>query len=165
MNTRRIIELIALGAWLCCAGCGVKSRPLPPEDVRPERITDLEAASVAKGVRITWSRPEHYTGGSKMRDLGKFVIMRASGDGAPSAIADIPVTDLQRFRQQHHFSFVDGDAEVGHQYRYQIISMTADGYESLPSNRAGIVRAVPKPPPNPENFVLPTPVPLPRAVP
>jgi hypothetical protein len=158
----RILCLIALAGGLLFAGCGIKSHPLPPEDVRPERITDLLAVSVAKGVRISWGRPEHYTGGARLRDLGKFEILRASGGREPHVIGEIAVTDLQRFRQEHHFSFVDEDTVVGDRYRYQIVSVTTDGYESLPSNQAGITRTVPKPPPNPENFVLPTPVPLPR---
>lgn len=157
-----IVLLSVLGSGLLYSGCGVKSRPLPPEEVRPERIMDLEAISVANGVRIRWGRPERYTGGARLRDLGKFEVLRASGGGAPRVIAEIPVTDLQRFRQEHHFVYLDADTEVGRRYRYQIISFTTDGYESLPSNQAEITRTVPKPPPNPENFVLPTPVPLPQ---
>jgi hypothetical protein len=158
----RIILLFLAGALILYAGCGVKSRPLPPSEVRPQRTTDLVAVSVSNGIRIRWSRPEHYTGGNRMRDLGKFEILRASGGGEPQVVADLAVTDLQRFRQQRHFSYLDTDTEVGGRYRYQIISVTTDGYESLPSNQAEIVRTVPKPPPNPETYVLPTPVPLPR---
>ncbi len=97
-----------------------------------------------------------------MRDLGRFEILRASGGELPSVITQVSVTDLQRFRQQRHFSFVDGETEIGHRYRYLVVSITTDGYESLPSNQAEIVRTVPKPTPNPETFVLPTPVPLPK---
>jgi hypothetical protein len=157
-----IVALLLIGAGLMYAACGIKSRPLPPSEVRPQRTTDLEAVSVANGIRIRWSRPEHYTGGGRMRDLGKFEILRAIGGAQPQVAADIAVTDLQRFRQQRHFSYLDTDTEIGQRYRYQIISVTTDGYESLPSNQAEVVRAVPTPTPNPENFVLPTPVPLPR---
>lgn len=157
-----ILLLTTISVALVYAGCGIKGRPLPPELVRPERITDLEAVSVANGVRIRWSRPERYTGGARMRDLGKFEILRATAGGAPSVIAEVPITDLQRFRQQRHFVYVDTDTTVGQRYRYQIISFTTDDYESLPSNQAEIARTVPKPPPNPENFVLPTPIPLPQ---
>ncbi len=158
----RIIAVLLIGAGLVYAGCGIKSKPLPPSEVRPQRTTDLEAVSVASGVRIRWSRPERYSGGGRMRDLGKFEILRAVGGGEPQLLADIPVTDLQRFRQTHHFSYLDTDTQIGTRYRYQIISVTTDGYESLPSNQAEVVRAAPTPTPNPENFVLPTPVPLPQ---
>jgi hypothetical protein len=158
----RIIAFLLIGAGLVYAGCGVKSKPLPPSEVRPQRTIDLEALSVSNGVRIRWSRPERYTGGARMRDLGKFEILRAVGGGEPQLLADIPVTDLQRFRQQHHFSYLDTDTQIGSRYRYQIISVTTDGYESLPSNQAEVVRTAPTPTPNPENFVLPTPVPLPK---
>ena len=161
INARVILPFLA-AAGLLYAACGIKSRPLPPSQVRPQRTTDLAAVSVSNGIRIRWSRPEHYAGGTRMRDLGKFEILRASGGGEPQVVADLAVSDLQRFRQQHHFSYLDTDTEVGHRYRYQIISVTTDGYESLPSNQAEIVRTVPKPPPNPETFVLPTPLPLPK---
>ncbi len=159
---RIIIVLLVAGIGLLHAGCGIKSKPEPPEAVRPQRIMDLTAVSVAKGVRIRWGRPEHYTGGGRMRDLGKFEILRSSGGELPSVVSEIAVTDLQRFRQQTHFSYLDVDTVVGHRYRYRVVSTTTDGYESLPSNQAEIVRSVPKPAPNPENFVLPTPVPLPK---
>ncbi len=158
----RLILVLLIGAGLLYAACGIKSRPVPPEAARPQRITDLEALSVGNGIRIRWSRPEHYSNGGRMRDLAKFEILRASGGGEPQLVADIPVTDLQRFRQQRHFAYVDTDSAIGSRYRYQIISVTKDGYESLPSNQAEIVRAVPTPTPNPESFVLPTPVPLPK---
>jgi hypothetical protein len=153
---------LAAAVTLLYAGCGMKNRPEPPSMVRPQRITDLQAVSAANGIRIRWGRPEHYTSGKRMRDLGKFEILRAVGGGESTLLADIPVTDLQRFRQQRHFTYLDTDTKIGQRYRYQIISVTTDGYESQPSNQAETVRAVPTPTPNPENFVLPTPVPLPR---
>jgi hypothetical protein len=159
---RTIIVMLVAGVGLLHAGCGIKSKPEPPEAVRPQRIIDLTAVSVATGVRIRWSRPEHYAGGGRMRDLGKFEILRSSGGELPSVVSTLTVEDLQRFRQQHHFTYVDTDTVVGNRYRYRVVSITTDGYESLPSNQAEIVRTVPKPPPNPENFVLPTPVPLPH---
>ncbi len=158
----RMAVLLLICAALTYLGCGMKSHPQPPSAVRPQRIADLQAVSVSNGIRIRWSRPERYSGGARMRDLGKFEILRAIGGGPPQLLADIPVTDLQRFRQQRHFTYLDTDTEIGRRYRYQIISMTTDGYESLPSNQAEIVRTVPTPTPNPENFVLPTPVPLPQ---
>lgn len=157
----RVTLLFALGASIVLAGCGIKSRPIPPQFARPERIADLNAASVQGGIRLSWGRPERYTSGARMRDLGKFEIMRSDDSGAIRQIAEIPVTDLQRFRQQRHFAYVDSDTEIGKRYRYQVVSITTDGYESQPSAAAEIVRAVPKPPPNPETYVLPTPVPPP----
>lgn len=161
-NFARIFLPLAAAMGLLYVGCGVKNKPEPPSMVRPQRITDLQAASVDNGIRIRWGRPEHYTSGKRMRDLGKFEILRAAGGAEPTLLADIPVTDQQRFRQQRHFTYLDTDTKIGQRYRYQIIAVTTDGYESLPSNQAEAVRAVPTPTPNPENFVLPTPVPLPR---
>ncbi len=148
--------LTSLG-WL---GCGVKSIPIPPEAARPERILNLEAASSKSGIRLTWDRPENYAGGEKMRDLGGFTVARSGADGPYQKIGEIQVEDAGRFQVQRTFTYMDNATELGSTYRYQVISNTTDGYHSESSNTVTIVRKVPKPPPNPENFVLPTPTPL-----
>lgn len=144
--------------WL---GCGVKSPPIPPEAARPEKISNLAATSTKTGIHLTWGRPELYAGGQKMRDLGSFTISRSSGDAPYGKIAEITVDDQGRFQVQHTFTFTDEATELGGTYRYQVISNTTDGYHSEASNTVTIVRKTPKPQPNPENFVLPTPAPLP----
>src|SRR5208282_2546939 len=61
MNSRAMV----FGRWLmlsigiaCLAGCGIKTRPRAPEDVRPEQILDLRATSVADGIQLAWTRPD-----------------------------------------------------------------------------------------------------------
>lgn len=150
------IALAGLG-WL---GCGVKSIPIPPEAARPEKIQNLEASSLKDGIRLSWSRPENYAGGAKMRDLEGFTINRSGADGSYEKIGEIPITDQGRFQVQRTFTYEDDATQLGSTYRYRVISSTTDGYRSEPSNTATIVRKAPQPTPNPENFVLPTPVPL-----
>ena len=96
-----------------------------------------------------------------MRNLGYFAIMRGDPNGAIKQVAQVEVTDQERFQQQQVFTFTDRDTTVGDSYDYQIVSFTQDDYESQPSNQVNIERTVPRPPPNPENYVLPTPKPLP----
>jgi hypothetical protein len=153
--------LLGVALFLGWLGCGVKSIPIPPEAARPEKIQNLEASSAKDGIRLTWGRPEVYAGGQKMRDLGGFTISRSAADGPYQKIAEVPITDQGRFQVQRTFTYTDDAAELGSKYRYQVTSNTTDGYVSEPSNVVTIVRKVPSPPPNPENFVLPTPVPLP----
>jgi len=152
-----LFSLLAV-SWI---GCGVKGVPIPPEAAIPERIADLDAFSDKDGIRLSWGRPLHYSGGRKLRDLGSFEIDRAEGTGAPRMIAKIPVTDQERFQQQRTFDYLDGDTQIGHTYRYVVIAETFDGYRSPPSNEAQVVRAAPSPQANPETYTLPTPTPLP----
>jgi hypothetical protein len=164
MSARTWIAVASTGviaASLLWLGCGVKSPPVPPQQAVPERIEDLAAASGKDGIRLSWERPERYAGGGKMRDLGKFEILRAEDSAGYRPLVEIPVNDQQRFQQQRDFSYVDSATEIGHSYKYQVLSETQDGYRSAPSNEAETTRVVPKPPPNPENFVLPQPTPLP----
>ena len=147
-----ILLLIGLASWF---GCGIKTRPRPPEDVRPEPIVDLRAKSVAKGIELAWSRPEHYQDGTRMRDLGEFVVLRGSDDGAPAELTTLPITDRERFQQQRRLLFLDSGALMNHRYRYRVISRTTDGYESVPSNEAMLTRTLPPPEPDPEHFTFP----------
>ena len=154
------ISIAGLAAMLT-VGCGVKSAPIPPEYALPERIVSLNAVSETNGVRLSWERPDRTVGGRKMRDLERFEVERAENTAEFNPIAQIPVTDLDRFQQEHQFSYLDSTAQLGHHYRYQVISETQDAYRSAPSNMAELTRQKPPPPPNPEDFVLPQPKPLP----
>jgi hypothetical protein len=151
----------ALVASIFVFGCGVKSPPIPPESAVPVRIVGLEASAQKHGVMLSWQRPDRTAGGGRLRDLGTFEIDRAENTGAFRQLTDVPVTDQDRFQQQRQFTYLDSSAEVGHQYRYQVFSSTLDAYRSDPSNEAEITYQLPKPPPNPENFVIPQPKPLP----
>ena len=65
-----------------------------------------------------------------------------------------------RFQVQNTFEFIDGATVMGKTYHYEVTSSTTDGYVSEPSNDVAIVRRKPSAPPNPDTFVVPTPVPL-----
>ena len=145
-----------LGALLLATGCGVKSAPVPPELARPERIADLRAVPDANGIKLSWGRPTRYSGGHTMRDLGGFVILRASSaNGQMEPLAELPVTDRERFAIEHEFSYIDNETVVGQVYRYAIVSRTLDGYVSEASNTVDFTRVKPPPPPNPDTFKLP----------
>ena len=164
MNRRQssgTMPAVVFAAALLGLGCGVKSPPVAPQQAVPERIVGLDAISQKKGVLLSWERPDRTAGGGRMRDLGSFEVDRAEGTGSFHALTDVPVTDQDRFQQQRKFTYLDTTAEVGHQYRYQVISSTLDQYRSAPSNEAEITHQLPKPPPNPEDFVIPQPKPLP----
>lgn len=144
---------IAFRAWLvlsiglaCWSGCGIKTRPRPPEDVRPEQILDLRAKPVADGIQLAWTRPDKYQNGDRMRDLSEFVVLRGEGSEPVAEVGKVPITDQQRFQQQHNMFLVDKGTLMNHRYRYQVISLTSDGYQSRPSNEAAIIRT---PPPEP----------------
>ena len=119
------------------ASCGRKGPPRPPEDVLPQTISDLTAANTAQGIQLAWSRPRSYADGSRMTDLGGFVIQRATGtdSAAPFVrLSILEVNDRNRFRQVTRFRYLDRDTTVGTPYRYRVVSFTLDRYFSAPSN-------------------------------
>jgi len=160
-NALTLALVIAALANAIFLGCGVKSTPIPPEAARPEQILGLEAANAKDGIRLTWDRPTNYAGGEKMKDLGGFTISRTQEGKPAEKIGEIEVHDEGRFQVQNTFTFIDGDTIMGKTYHYQVTSNTTDGYVSVPSNDVTIVRRTASAPPNPDTFVVPTPVPLP----
>jgi hypothetical protein len=155
------IAVAAVMAIAIAPGCGAKSRPVPPELTHPDRVNDLSAKPDPKGILLTWSRPMKYVGGKALKDLAGFRLLRSEGDGSLADLAELPVTDQERFQKVHRFAYIDASAQMGHSYRYVMITETADGYQSDPSNVAQQTRTTPAPPLTPENFKLPVPTPLP----
>jgi hypothetical protein len=157
---RIAIVFIAICAASGLPGCGVKSAPVAPEYARPERILSLRAQAAVGGIKLTWQRPSHYTGGHAMRDLSGFVLMRAEADGPMTALVKIPVTDQERFQLEDEFSYLDRETQMGDRYRYSVIAETRDGYHGEPSNEAEFTRIKPPLVPNPETYKLPAPAAL-----
>lgn len=155
------IAAAAVMAIAMASACGAKSRPIPPELTHPDRVNDLAAKPDPKGIRLTWSRPMKYSGGAALKDLAGFRLLRAEGDGSLADLAELPITDQERFQKVHRFAYVDTTAQMGHSYRYTMIAETSDGYQSEPSNVVEQTRTPPVPPLTLENFRLPMPAPLP----
>ncbi len=140
------VPLAAAVLLLMCTACGRKAPPRSPEDVRPATITDLSATNTPEGIQLSWSRPRTYADGSRMPDLGGFVIERADGAEPHASFArleTIAVSDRDRFRQVKRFRHLDRGTTPGLTYRYRVVSFTVDRYFSAPSNLVTIERAIP----------------------
>jgi predicted small lipoprotein YifL len=159
MNRKRLLAVAVLA--LVLARCGVKGPPLPPEEVKPARITTLKAVPDRDGIRLTWPRPDIYATGRPMRDLAGFLVLRSQGQAELQTVADLPIPDRERFQKIDRLDWVDTSTAMGQTYRYAVVSMTDDGYRSDPSNQVEFKRIVPPPPVTPENLVLPKPSPAP----
>ena len=133
--------LVAL-LLLSTVDCGHKGVLRPPEDCAPETIGDLSAINVTEGVRLTWSRPKEYVDGSRMEDLGAFVIERSVGTAPFERLSTVPVTDRERFRQERRFRHIDAAVSPGDRYSYRVVSFTVDEYASAPSNIVTIERTL-----------------------
>jgi hypothetical protein len=132
---------VALAGLAAVPACGRKARPLPPELVRPEAPTELTAISTPEGIRLSWLRPQHYSGGGRMNDLGEFVIQRAPGDGAPpefESVASLTLDDRFRFRPERRVTWTDQDVVHGRRYLYRVIAVTLDDYRSAPAGPIAI---------------------------
>jgi len=132
----RPIALISL--LLSVAACGLKADPRGVDQVRPKGITTLVSKTGPDGIHLQWQRPVTYLNGQRMDDLGGFLVFRGLPDQVAAQIADIPVTDRERFRPEKIFEYVDKDVAKGGHYYYRVISYTLDKYYSQPSNMVAV---------------------------
>jgi hypothetical protein len=63
--------------FLLLSGCGYKNKPIPPQRVVPEAITDLLYAVDDKGVQLSWSYPVKTIKGSPLDNISSFELYRA----------------------------------------------------------------------------------------
>lgn len=127
------MRALALGLVVAASvACGVKKAPLPPELVRPSPPTNLVAATVPEGVKLTWRRPTRYTGGGQMQDLLGFEVERSvdDGQGVYTRVGAIRLDDRQRFRKETRIDWIDERVTAGTAYLYRVKSITLDGSTS-----------------------------------
>ena len=51
------------------AGCGYKDKPVPPSQIVPKAVTDLQYQLDEKGVTLYWSYPRETVTGDKLIDM------------------------------------------------------------------------------------------------
>lgn len=116
--------------------CGRKGQPLPPELVVPSPPGRLVARATPEGIMLSWTRPDRYTSGRTMKDLGQFVIERAPADAEPAKWTKrttITLDDRLRFQKQRTFEWLDRDVVAGAGYQYRVTSVTIDRDRSTPA--------------------------------
>jgi hypothetical protein len=123
---------------LLVAACGLKADPRGIDQVRPRTISSLVGVAATDGVHLTWQRPATYVNGQRMDDLGGFLVFRGLPGRQAEQVAEIPVTDRDRFRPEKRFEYVDKQANKGATVYYRVISFTTDRYYSLPSNQVTV---------------------------
>jgi len=133
-STLPLLLALALGA------CGLKADPKGADQVRPKAISSLSGEVAADGVHLAWQRTSTYMNGQRMDDLGGFFVFRGLLGQESQKIADIPVTDRDRFRPEKNYEYVDKEAPPGATYYYRVISYTTDHYYSAASNQVTIAR-------------------------
>lgn len=59
------------------SGCGYKTRPVPPENIVPKAITDLNYELTEKGLTLTWTFPQETVLGEPLERIDEFALFRA----------------------------------------------------------------------------------------
>ena len=84
MNFRSAISWVAKGvlvsaALTVLAGCGLKGKPVPMEQVVPRVPSELRLEVFPEGIRVSCQVPQRNSDGSPLTDLDAVVVERATG--------------------------------------------------------------------------------------
>ena len=71
------ILILSLLLALTIGGCGYKTLPVPPEEVVPKPVTDLEYELDEKGVALSWTYPSETVHGEPLSEVTSFQLYRA----------------------------------------------------------------------------------------
>ena len=149
----RGLKLALVCAALACAAfaaCGRKALPRPPQWVVPEMPAPLEVTAVEGGTKLSWRRPTKYVDGATLDDLGRFDLERSCADLPWEKIAELAVSDRERFRRNRNFAWVDRAARTPETCHYRVTAITLDGYASAPAESwLGAPAPTPRPSPTP----------------
>ena len=69
--------LCAVLVTMVLAGCGLKTMPVPPQEIVPAAITDLRYELNEKGAILSWTYPAKTVKGGKVREITSFDLYRA----------------------------------------------------------------------------------------
>jgi hypothetical protein len=112
------------------SSCGKKGDPTLKSYEKPDPPSNLKAIHRETEVILFWNFPKN-----KEQALNGFYLMKSRGE------------DFDRiFLERDKRSYIDKDFEIGHHYKYKIISQNLRGITSIDSN---IIEIEPKDPPSP----------------
>lgn len=150
--TRRC--LLGPAILLILLGCGKKGPPVPYDVTVPKSISDLEGVVRDGKVFLRWSMPHKAVDESEMAELREFQVLREEapleGEWCDECPERLERFDVLRMDKMDNFSLVgdrvvyqDKRVSYANVYVYRVISVSARGYESKPSNRTVIYWDIP----------------------
>jgi uncharacterized protein len=74
---RCTLTLMALAILLPLTSCGYKDKPIPPQQIVPRPVIDLQYQLTENGVTLFWSYPRETVTGRNLNDITTFQLYRA----------------------------------------------------------------------------------------
>jgi fibronectin type 3 domain-containing protein len=153
----KIWLLVAVLGFLLI-GCGKKSPPVSYDAVLPPPILDLETRVREGRLFVRWSMPD-VPEKSEKAAVREFKLSRSESSLEDEWCEECPerleVLDVLRLGRMDNFSrrddlviYEDKKVTYGRRYVYRVISISARGHESEPSNRVFVEWDAPPPAPD-----------------
>ncbi len=118
---------IGVAVLLFATSCGVKAPPQPRELVVPAPIEDIVVTVVPKGLKVTFTLPSKSLGGSPLKTIGGYRLVREGPDGKQVREAvRFSVSDMRR-KVGKGVTFLDDPPASAGTYRYCVIPVDAYG--------------------------------------
>jgi len=129
-------------------GCGKKTSLIPPRELVPVRITDLQYRLDEKGVTLTWSYPDELKSGDALQSIESFTVYRSAVpenqycQGCPVQFGEAVEVGgglLPETEESRTASYRDRNLEEGNRYFYKVRSRAGWWFESDDSNIVSFV--------------------------
>jgi len=72
-----VIVAVQAAAVIALTGCGYKTMPVPPAEIVPQPVTDLQYELNEKGVTLIWTYPAKTVRGESLSEISSFDLYRA----------------------------------------------------------------------------------------
>jgi len=69
--------VMATAGLLVCAGCGYKDKPVPPQQVLPQAVSDLRVELDDQGATLSWGYPRKTVTGTPLEEVEMFELFEA----------------------------------------------------------------------------------------
>ncbi len=137
-----LLAAVAFIVLSLLAACGVKGPPVPPRQVPPPPVTDLNYRIENGWARLSWSQPKAALE-KKSPEIAGFVVYRSKTSlkepckGCPLMFQRIgrvsPYTTTESKRRDTTMEYAD-KLEKGYRYVYKVVAVTDNNVASSDSN-------------------------------
>lgn len=134
------------------SACGKKTKPVPPQSLLPEPVSDLTYELDNRGVLLTWTFSGHPESDNKSTQLPDFEVLKseiAAEDFCPDCPVQYSSSILLsgsnlKTDSSGKITYRDGNLKTGYYYHYKVRPMFGRSSSALESNAVSFLWQAPE---------------------